>query len=682
MHPQPPKATKKPHVLEDHGLHRQDDYYWMRDRENQAVIDYLNAENAYMEAVLEPEKEMRQKLYDEVVGRIPQHDETVPFRLEGYWYSIKYSEGMEYAQLYRREDREDAAEELMLDCNLLAEGQPYFDLAGATVDNQSGTLAFATDTVGRRIYDVHFKDLATGKISETVIKNTTGHIAWSTDHKTLIYTRQNEETLRPYQVYAHEVGTDPANDKLIFQEDDQLYSVMIERSRSRKYLFIMLHSHSAMEYRILPADNPFAEARVVTPRRENHRYYLDHYGDHFYILSDDEALNFKIMKTRVDQLEEEHWQEVVAHREDVLLDDFHINAHFLVWVEYIKGLPKIMLRHWATEETHELDFEETAYDASLGMNPDFDTPLLRFNYQSMTTPASVYDYDMVKRKKILRKEREVIGDFSHENYFTERIEIEVRDQTLVPVSLVYRKGTPLDGSAPLMLYAYGSYGIKSEPTFSYSRLSLLDRGFIFAIAHIRGGADMGRGWYEDGKLLKKWNTFNDYIDCAAGLIERKYTTAEGLCGFGGSAGGMLMGVAINQRPDLFKAVIAAVPFVDCTTTMLDASIPLTTQEYVEWGNPEEKQYFDYIHSYAPYDQVKAQDYPHLLVTSGLHDSQVQYWEPTKWVAKLRELKTDDNLLLLYTNMDAGHSGQSGRFRKFYDVALEYAFLFKVLGISL
>lgn len=680
--PTPPDAVKNPHVLEHHGVRRVDDYYWMRDREDQAVIDYLNAENTYVEEVMAPERQMRDQLYDEIVGRIPQHDETVPFRQDGYWYFNRYAEGQEYPLLYRRADRDDAPEELMLDCNELSEGQPYFSLAGFSINLKTNVVAFATDTVGRRIYDIYFKDLNTGEILPQSIQGTTGNLHWSTNHQTLVYGRQDSETLRFHQIYAHEFGSDPDNDKLIFQEDDELFSVTIERSRSKAYLFLSLHSHNAMEYRVLPANDPYAEPRVLAERRAEHRYYVDHYKDQFYILTDDDALNFKIMATHVDQLHESHWQEVIAHREDVLLDDFHVNAHFLVWVEYRDGLPHIMMRQWDTGETHELSFDEPAYDAFLGMNPEFDTPLLRFNYQSLTTPSSVYDYDMFKREKILRKEREVVGEFSHDDYHAERIHIEARDGTQVPISLVYKKGTPLDGSSPLFLYAYGSYGIKSEPTFSYSRLSMLNRGIIFAIAHIRGGADLGRGWYEDGKLLKKWNTFNDYVDCAEALVARKYTSPDKLCGFGGSAGGMLMGVAINQRPDLFKAVIAAVPFVDCTTTMLDPSIPLTTVEYVEWGNPAEKEFFDYIHSYAPYDQVKAQDYPHLLVTSGLHDSQVQYWEPTKWVAKLRDLKTDDNLLLLYTNMDAGHSGASGRFSQFQETALEYAFLFKVLGISI
>lgn len=682
MQPQPPKAHKKPYIMEHHGVRRQDDYYWMRDREDQAVIDYLNAENAYTDAVMAPEQQMREKLYEELVGRIPQNEETVPFHLDGYWYSVRYTEGQEYPLVTRRQELDSGEEQILLDCNQLAEGQAYFNLAGSSVDNESNILAYAIDTVGRRIYDIYFKDLTTGETLDLCITNTTGNLAWSTNHKTLVYTRQDEETLRHHQVYAHEIGTDPAQDTLIYQEDDQQFSVSVERSRSKAYLFLTLHSHNAMEYRILPAEDPYAEGRVIAPRRAEHRYYVDHFEDQFYILTDDDALNFKVMSTKVGQLDESFWVEVIPHREDVLIDDFHINAYFLVWLEVRNGLPHIMMRHWKSDETHELSFDEPAYDTSLGMNLDFDTPLLRFNYESLTTPHSVYDYDMFARQKVLRKQSKVLGNFSRDDYHTDRIEIEARDQTMVPVSLVYKKGTPLDGSAPLFLYAYGSYGIKSEAKFSYSRLSLLDRGFIFGVAHVRGGADLGRGWYEDGKLLKKWNTFNDYIDCAEGLIKRHYTTAEGLCGYGGSAGGMLMGVVMNERPDLFKAIIAAVPFVDCTTTMLDPSIPLTTVEYVEWGNPEEKEYFDYILSYTPYDQVKPQDYPHVLVTSGLHDSQVQYWEPTKWVAKLRETKTDDHLLLLSTNMEAGHSGASGRFRRFQEVALEYAFLFKILGIAL
>lgn len=677
----PPKAVKRPHKLLAHDHEREDSYYWMRDRENPEVIDYLNQENAYTEEMLADVRELREELFEEMKARIKQDDESVPYRLDGYYYYSKFSAGKEYPVFCRREGRMENEEEVILDVNVLAEGQSYCKVAGNTVTRNHRYLAYGIDYQGRRIYSIRIKNLKTGELLEDEIPEVTGNMVWANDHKTLFYSKQDPQTLRSYQIYRHVLGTNSSEDELVYEETDDTYRAYVGRSKSRQYIFAVSASTLSNEVSMLDANEPEGDFSVILPRERKHEYSVDHYGDHFYILTNDQAKNFRLVKAPVHSPAKEHWEEVIPHRPEVLLEDIDIFKDFLVVQERGKGLNQIRVMPWEGKEYY-LEFPDPAYSAYVDYNPEYDTRILRYGYESMTTPASVFDMDMVSREKTLMKQQEVLGDFSPENYLSERIHAVAKDGTQIPISLVYRKTTPLDGSAPLLQYAYGSYGISIDPYFSSVRLSLLDRGFIFAIAHIRGGSDLGRQWYEDGKMLRKMNTFTDFIACGEHLVQEGYTRQENLTCMGGSAGGLLMGAVINLRPDLFKAAVAAVPFVDVVTTMLDDEIPLTTGEYDEWGNPNEKRYYDYMLSYSPYDNIEAKDYPHLLITSGLHDSQVQYWEPTKWAAKLRELKTDQNLLLLHTNMEAGHSGASGRFEPLKEVALEYAFLLKVTGSGL
>ncbi len=678
---QPPVAKIVPKELKKHGHARVDNYYWLSERDNPDVIAYLEAENDYSEAVTAYTKDLEEALYEEIKGRIKQTDMSVPYKFDDYFYYTRYEEGQEYPIYCRKKGSLQGEEEIMIDVNALAEGHEFYMVRSTEVSYEQDILAYAVDTVGRRKYTIHFKNLKTGETLQDEIKDVTGNIAWANDNKTLFYTRQEPNTLRSYQIYRHSLGTDPENDVLVYEEEDETFSSYVSRTKSKKYIMIESYQTLSSEYRYLEADNPSGEFKVFLPRERDHEYSVDHYQDYFYIRTNYQAKNFRLMKTPLAETLKEHWLDVIPHRDNVLLNGFEIFKNHLVLSERKKGLIQLRIIPWNGSGEHYLQFDEPAYLAYISTNPDFDTPLLRFGYMSMTTPNSIYDYDMVKRERVLLKQQEVLGDFDSKNYKTERLHALARDGVEVPISLVYRKGLKMDGCNPLLLYGYGSYGSSMDATFRSARLSLLDRGFVFAIAHVRGGEELGRQWYENGKLLNKKNTFTDFIDCAEFLIASKYTCKEKLFAMGGSAGGLLMGAITNMRPDLFKGVVAQVPFVDVVTTMLDETIPLTTSEYDEWGDPNEKKYYDYMLSYSPYDNVEAKNYPNLLVTTALHDSQVQYWEPAKWVAKLRALKTDNNLLILKTNMEAGHGGRTGRFKRYREVAMEFAFLLGLAGIT-
>lgn len=670
-----PIAPKKPTALSKHGHQRTDNYYWLNDREDSEVIKYLEAENRYAEARLEDVKDLKTELYGEMVARIPQHDDSAPVYFNGFFYYHKYREGEEYPYYYRKTDDK---EQLLLNVNELARPHDYYNVSGLHVSSDNRMLAFSEDTLSRRIYSIRFLNLESGEYSCDVLKGTSGNLVWAADCKTIFYTVKDENTLRPYRVYRHKLGTNQADDDLVYQEDDDTFYVDIEQSKSRKYIFIQSTSTLTTECRFLDSENPTGEFTVFHKRERGLDYSIDHFEDQFYIYHNLDAVNFKISRCSIHNPEQVYWETFIGHNPEVFIEGLELFKDYMVIKERYNGLGRLRVLPWSdTANNHYIDFEEPAYTVEIGANMELDTPLLRYVYTSLTTPVSHYDYHMEKRTSHLVKRQEVMGDFSPEAYRSERLEARAEDGTGIPISLVYRKEFSESETKPLLLYGYGSYGITLDAFFSPSRLSLLDRGFAFAIAHIRGGQEKGRNWYEDGKLLKKKNTFTDFIACASHLINSGYTTPNHLYAMGGSAGGLLVGAVINMRPDLFNGAVAQVPFVDVVTTMLDDSIPLTTGEYDEWGNPNEPDYFDYILSYSPYDNVKSQEYPALLVTTGLHDSQVQYWEPAKWVAKLRELKTDTNDLLLVTNMSTGHGGASGRFERLKEVALEYVFLLKL-----
>ncbi|RAI84940.1 S9 family peptidase [Algoriphagus yeomjeoni] len=678
---QAPKAKKIAQLLETHGHQRIDNYYWMRERENPEVIEYLNAENDYLKSSLKSTEKFQEELFQEMKSRVKEDDESVPYLKSGYYWYVKYETGGEYPLYCRKKGGLEAPEEIFLNVNSLAEGKAYYHVGGTAATPNLKTLAFAADAVGRRIYEIHFKDLETGDILPDYIPATTGNFVWAADNQTLFYSKQDPDTLRSFQIYSHKLGSPITEDRLIYEEKDEEFSCVVHKTKSEKYILIHSESTISSEMRFLDSSNPSGEFTLLQARIPYLEYAADHYQDHFWIRTNHEAQNFKLVKAPINSPGIETWEDVIEHRDTVLLEDFDIFSHFLVVQERSKGLCKINIKPWDGTAGHSLEFEDETYTAWISTNPEFDTSILRFGYNSLVTPASTFDYHMVTKEKTLLKQQEIIGGYDSTQYTSARIWAKADDGVMVPISLVYRidKFSP-QGENPLLLYSYGSYGFSMDAYFSSSRLSLLDRGFVFAIAHIRGGEDLGRIWYEDGKMLKKRNTFTDYITCAEYLISQKYTSPSHLYGMGGSAGGLLMGAVMNMRPDLFNGLIAAVPFVDVVTTMLDESIPLTTGEFQEWGNPKNKDYYEYMLSYSPYDNVEAKDYPNLLITSGLHDSQVQYWEPTKWVAKLREMKTDSKLLFLHTNMDAGHGGASGRFNSLKEMALEYTFLLYLEGM--
>ncbi|MGH7539754.1 MAG: S9 family peptidase, partial [Gemmatimonadota bacterium] len=655
--------------------------YWLAERENPDVIAYLEAENAYLEAMMAHTEDLQEALFEEIKGRIEQTDLSVPFRQDDYWYYSRTEDGKQYPIYARKKGSLDAPEQVMLDVNALAEGHGFYAVSGLDVSSGQGTLAFGEDTVGRRIYTIRFRNLDTGEFLPDRIPGTSGNIAWAEDDRTLFYTVRDPQTLRSFRVYRHVLGSDPSADVLVFEEADEEFSCFVRKTKSKAYVMIGSSHTLSNEYRRVDAAHPEGEFTVVLPREREHEHSVDHYGDHFYIRTNDGAKNFRLVRAPVDDPRRQNWEEVIGARADVLLEDFEIFRDHLVVEERKDGLLRIRVRRWDDGSEHYLAFEEPAYAAYVSTNPDMNTSVLRYGYTSMTTPSSIYDYDMETRERTLLKREEVLGGFDPADYVTERRTAPARDGVEVPVSIVYRAGTPTDGSSPLLLYGYGSYGSSLDASFSTPRLSLLDRGFVYAIAHVRGGEELGRSWYEDGKLFKKKNTFTDFIDVAEFLVAEGYADPDRLFAMGGSAGGLLMGAVVNMRPDLWRGVIAHVPFVDVVTTMLDESIPLTTFEYDEWGNPNELEAYRYMLSYSPYDNVEARAYPNLLVTTGLHDSQVQYFEPAKWVAKLRALKTDDDLLLLKTNMEAGHGGASGRYRRYREIALDYAFLLDLAGLA-
>ena len=686
----PPLAEARPHELETHGDVRIDEYYWLRERENPEVISYLEAENAWVDAALGHTEALQERVFSEIRSRVVEDDSSVPYRDGDYWYYTRYEQGKQYPIHCRRPadgdtfggDQDPEAEEVLVDVNEIAEGKEYTAVRPA-VSPDHRILAYGVDDVGRRFYTVRFRDLTTGETLPDEISDVTANLAWAADSATLFYVRQDPDTLRAYQVYRHRLGSDAA-DELVYEEPDETFSVFLGRSQSREYLMATSSHTLRTEVRVLRADDPGGDFAVFEPRGERHEYSVDHLGDRFWVRTNDRAPNFRLMSTAEDDTGRAAWREEVPHRDDVLFEGFELFDRFLVLAERRDGLEQLRIEPMGGDgpDGHDLDFGEPTYSSGLGVNPDPASGTLRYVYQSLTTPRSVFDYDPATREKTLRKQDQVLGGFDSANYRSERLWATAGDGTRVPVSLVYRPDLrPEEGGSPLLLYGYGSYGASMDASFSSPLLSLIDRGFVYAIAHIRGGEEMGRSWYENGKLLHKKNTFTDFIAAAEHLAAEGYADPDRIYAMGGSAGGLLVGAVFTMRPDLWDGVVARVPFVDVVTTMLDASIPLTTFEWDEWGDPRVREYYEYMLSYSPYDNVEARDYPHLLVTTGLHDSQVQYWEPAKWVARLRANKTDDNLLLLETNMGAGHGGASGRYDRYRETALVYAFLLDLAGLG-
>ena len=675
---QPPKAKKIEKVLEIHGDKRIDNYFWLNERENPEVIQYLEEENAYCDFAMKDTENFQNLLFEEMKARYKKDDESLPYFFNEYWYIVRFEEGREYPIFTRKFQSLDCDEEILLDVNILAQGEKFFEVGSVAVAPNNKLMSFSSDNLGRRIYTIGFKDLETGEYLQDQIANTTGKAVWANDNRHVFYIRK-DKNLRAFQVFMHELGTDSSQDVLVFHEKDDAFDVNVFKTKSLEYIFIASSSTISDEHRFIPADDVLAQWKVVQPRMDDLEYSVEHFESDFYIITNaDEATNFKIVKTPVANPGIENWKDVIPHREKVLLEGFEIFRKYFVIEEREEGLLQIKIIDNQTGNSHYLPFSDPTYTAYIGLNLEFDTEKLRYGYTSLTQPSSTFEYDMNLKTTTLLKQQEVLGgNFSIENYVSERIWARARDGKKVPISLVYHKNTPKNAETPLLLYGYGSYGHTVDASFSNVRLSLLDRGFIYAIAHIRGGEYLGREWYEDGKMLQKKNTFFDFIDAAKYLVSEDYTSPKHLYAMGGSAGGLLMGAVMNYEPELFNGIVAQVPFVDVVTTMLDEEIPLTTGEFDEWGNPKIKKYYDYMKSYSPYDNIEAKNYPNTLITTGLHDSQVQYWEPAKWTAKLRELKTDDNILVFKTDMSSGHGGASGRFESLKEDALEYAFLLKL-----
>ena len=676
-----PAAEKKIERLVAHGETRLDPYYWMNQREDPEVIDHLNKENAYREEIMSGTLALQETLFQEIKGRIKEDDRSVPYRMDGYYYYSRYETGQEHPMYCRKEGNMEAEEQVMLNVNELAKEHSYYDVGGLKVRPDKKMIAFSEDTLSRRIYTIRFKDLESGEILEERIPNTSGNFVWANDNQTGFYSVK-DASLRSYKIFRHRLGTDASEDVEVFHEADDTFSTFVYRSKSKKYIIIGSGSTLSDEYRILPADQPLQEFQLFQKRERGLEYQIAHFEDRWFIRTNwNSATNFCLMSCKEGATGKKHWTETIPHRADVYLESFELFRNYLVLDERSNGLTRIRIIPWEGEE-HYLDFGEEAYSAGIGNNPEFDSQTLRYGYSSLTTPSSVLDYDMVQREKTLLKEYEIVGGYDKSEYQTQRIWANAEDGVKVPISLVYKKELfKKDGSNPLLVYGYGSYGITVDARFSSVRLSLLDRGYVYAIAHIRGGQYLGRNWYENGKLMNKRNTFTDFISCTRHLQEKGFGRPENTFAYGGSAGGLLMGAVVNMAPELYRGVIAAVPFVDVLTTMLDETIPLTTGEYDEWGNPNDSAAYAYMSTYSPYDNVREQHYPAMLVTTGLHDSQVQYWEPAKWVARLREMKRDNNPLLLYCNMETGHSGASGRFESLRETAMEYAFLLDLAGIS-
>ena len=676
-----PIAKKVPKKLLKHGDIRIDNYYWLNDREDPEVLAHLELEKAYYGAMTAHTKVFQNDLFEEMKGRIKEDDSSVPYKHNGYWYITRFETGHQYPIYSRKKDTLEADEEIMFNCNLMAEGFEFFNLGGIAISPDNKMAVFGVDTVSRRQYTLQVKNLETGEIYSDHIENTTGGAVWADDNKTMFYTQNNELTLRSDKIFKHVLGSPAIEDALVFHETDETFSTYVYKSKSKQFIIIGSYSTLTSDFRILRANDPHGEFQIFSPRIRGLEYSIAHYDDDFYILTNkDGATNFKLMKVKQDNTHAQNWEEFIPHREEVLLEDIDIFKAYYVLSERKNGLNELKIVRWDGEDSYYLPFKSETYTAYVGTNPDFDTETLRYGYNSLTIPSSIIDFNMRTKEKVVKKEQEVMGNkFHKEDYVEKRIWATARDGVKVPMSMVYHKNTPLNTDTPVLQYAYGSYGSTMDPYFSTVRLSLLDRGFVYVLAHVRGGQYLGRPWYEDGKLLRKMNTFSDFVDCSKYLISEGITSPEHLYAMGGSAGGLLMGVAINMAPELYNGVVAAVPFVDVVTTMLDDSIPLTTGEYDEWGNPNVKEFYDYMKSYSPYDNVTTKAYPNMLVVSGLHDSQVQYFEPAKWVAKLRELKTDDHRLLFDINLDAGHGGASGRFEALREVAKEYAFLLDLEG---
>jgi oligopeptidase B len=690
--PDYPVAEKIPQELTALGNTRIDNYYWMKlsddqkmaqskDEQTQNVINYLTAENDYLDTKMKHTEGLQEKLFSEIIGRIKQTDESVPYKNNGYWYFSRYEEGKEYPIHCRKKGSLNAAEEILLDVNEMAKGHSYYSIAGLRVSEDNNLLAYAEDSISRRRYTIYVKDLRTGKLVEEPIPNTEGYVTWANDNKTYFYTKKDSVTLRSRWIVKHKLGSNSATDQVVFEEKDEMFYTGISKTKSKKYLVIWSGSTLTSDYFILNANTPDGAFKQFSPRERGLEYSIDHFGDKFYVVTNMDALNFKLMETPETKTTRENWRDKIPHRKDTLIQGIEIFKDYLVVSERANANTHMRVIDQKTGKKHYLDFGEEAYTVYPSVNYDFDTDLLRYGYTSLTTPNSTYDYNMKTRDRKLLKQQEIVGGYNPDDYQTERVWATATDGTAIPMSIVYKKGIKKDGKNPTFIYGYGSYGYSTDPAFSSPLLSLLNRGFVYAIAHIRGGQEMGRQWYEDGKMFKKKNTFTDFIDCSEFLIAEGYTKPERLFAAGGSAGGLLMGAVINMRPDLYKGVIAEVPFVDVVSTMLDETIPLTTGEFDEWGNPKNLESYMYMLDYSPYDQVKAQDYPNMLVTTGFHDSQVQYWEPAKWVAKLREMKTDNNTLLLRTNMETGHGGTTGRFKVYRETAQEFAFFLDLAGIK-
>jgi oligopeptidase B len=682
--PKPPIAEARPYEVTAPSGTRQDDYYWLRDdtRSNEDVLAYLNAENAYADAVLAHTKPLQEKLYNEIVGRIQQDDSTVPYRKNGYWYYRRYETGKEYPIWARKQGALDAPEQVMLDVNRMAEGHDFFEVASLQVSPNGKLLAWAEDTVGRRQYTIRVKNIETGEVFADQLTNVQASIAWAADNRTLLYIAKDPVTLLGDKVKKHVLGTDPAQDALVYEEADKSYYTHVTKTKDDQFLLIYSQSTVASQVQAARSDDPKLAFNVLIPRERDHEYSAEHIDGRWIIRTNWKAKNFRIVSVPAAQVaQRDRWRDVIPHRDDAFIDDFDVFKDFLAVQEHSNGLSNIRIAPWSGKDERVIASDEPTYTATLGTNPEFDTPTLRYIYESLATPTITYEYDTRTDRKTVLKQEPVLGGFDQTRYATEHVWAPARDGARIPVSLVYRKGTPKNGTAPLLQYGYGSYGASMDPYFSHSVVSLLDRGFVYAIAHIRGGQEMGRDWYENGKLLNKQNTFNDFIDVTKYLVAEKYADPKRVFAEGGSAGGLLVGAVANMAPELYRGIAAVVPFVDVVTTMLDESIPLTTNEFDEWGNPKQKPFYDYMLAYSPYDNVKAQDYPALYVSTGLWDSQVQYFEPAKWVAKLRKLKTDNNPLVFRINMEAGHGGKSGRFQRYRETAERYAFALDQAGIK-
>ncbi len=681
-----PVAAEKAHQRVIHGDTVEDPYYWLNDyfkkgADSSNVVAYLNAENAYTNTMMKDTEALQAKLFTEMKSRIKEADESVPYLMNGYYYYRKTEEGKQYYKYCRKKGSLNAPEEVFLNVDEMAEGFPYYAVSGVSVSPDNKLVAYGVDTVSRREYVIHIKNLETGEVLKDRISQTSGDPVWAADNQTLFYTAKHPVTLLSEKIKRHKIGTPSSSDVVVYEEKDNTNYIGVWKSKDDKYIFIYSGGTLSSETRFIKADQATANFQVFQPRIKDVLYNVTPLRDRFLIHTNDQAKNFKIMEAPLDKPGKENWKEYIPHREDVLIEGIDEFANYIAISERKNGLTNLAIRNLKDNSQHYLDFGEAAYTVYPSTNAEYDSEVLRYGYTSLITPSSTFDYNMKTKEKTLLKQQEVLGGYDSKAYVTERIMAEAKDGAQVPISIVYKKGVKKDGQAPLLLYAYGSYGSSMDPTFNSSRLSLLDRGFIYAIAHIRGGEEMGRQWYEDGKMMKKKNTFTDFIDCGQFLIDEKYTSNAHLYAQGGSAGGLLMGAIMNMAPTLWNGVIAQVPFVDVVNTMLDETIPLTTNEYDEWGNPNNKEAYMYMKSYSPYENIEAKEYPNLLVTTGLHDSQVQYFEPAKWVAKLRKVKKGSNVILLKTDMDYGHGGASGRFDYLKDLALNYSFLLKLEGIS-